>query len=915
MKISSRISVSFFGLALILTSISSSCFFVFAEKSLKHSISSNLAAAVIARTQHVETYLEMLTISAAQLSKSVVLENFLKINDQEGLGKDKGLSQRGEAFGAAMKRLRRTKAVNPEVAEFLLMNRGGTVVASSEESSLGQEKSSDSIFLGGMAEPYVKDVYYSEVYKEPLVAVSVPFLDSQTKEFLGVLAVRVRMKKLNEIVEERTGLGATGEIYIVNKYGYLITPSRFKNDVVLKFRMDIPDRKQLWLDKGGEHVFQKDISASIYHDYRGILIVGEKGSIPELQWTVMAEIDESEAFRPLAQLRLVFLCVLFIVPLLTWFLGKGLAVTITSPLRKLRRGAEIIGEGNLDYKTGIETEDEVGQLSQAFDAMTEQLKISTVSLGALREEILERKRAERELGLATKRMEFILGASKTGLDIVDAEFNMVYMDPEWAKVYGDWNGKKCYEYFLGGNRICEGCGLQKAFATKKTIVQEEVLVREGNRSVQVTSIPFQDENGKWFAAEVNVDITERKKKEEMLRLSEERFHLLMQNTADFVWLMDLKMQFIYMSASVTHIHGYDYEEALTKKAEDLVAPESIGVVVEAWNKEWELESRPQKDLERSRTIEIVNLRKNGTKFLAEVKMAYVRDREGKATGVIGITRDITERKQVESELIKKSAEVMKSREILLSMLEDNNEARKELLNSLGELKRTQAMLIQSEKLSSLGQLVSKMAHEVNNPLMIISGNAQLSLMEQIQEEDVKKNLEIILSETNRAKDIIQRLLLFSRPSKEEATKLDINQVLHSIVKLLGHQYMVANAKIIEAYAPALPEILVDEKQIQQVVINLIKNAAEAMPQGGAITIKTTREDKKVRIDVRDDGQGISKENQAHLFEPFFSTKEMGTGLGLAVCYGIIKGHGGEILVESEVGKGTTFSILLPVGGG
>ena len=138
-------------------------------------------------------------------------------------------------------------------------------------------------------------------------------------------------------------------------------------------------------------------------------------------------------------------------------------------------------------------------------------------------DITERKRAEMKVAQIQKQIEFILGATKTGLDIIDSDFNLRYVDPEWQKVYGDPEGRKCYEYFMGRTEECPGCGIPKALAGKAPVVTEEILVREGNRPIQVTTIPFQDENGEWLVAEVNVDITELKQAE--VELEKHRNHL------------------------------------------------------------------------------------------------------------------------------------------------------------------------------------------------------------------------------------------------------------------------------------------------------------------------------------------------------------------------------------------------------
>ena len=255
---------------------------------------------------------------------------------------------------------------------------------------------------------------------------------------------------------------------------------------------------------------------------------------------------------------------------------------------------------------------------------------------------------------------------------------------------------------------------------------------------------------------------------------------------------------------------------------------------------------------------------------------------------------------------------LKSRDILASMLEDNNRIRETLEGKLQELKQAQSMLVQSEKLASLGRLVSDMAHEVNNPLMIISGNAQLSLLDESLNEELKNNLKIIHEECNRAKSIIQRLLMFSRPSKGESKPLDINQSIESVVKLLEHQFSLSNVKINIQFNTGLPIIAADEKQLQEVIMNLLNNARDAMSEGGEITINTSLDGEYLKINIKDSGVGMDDKTLTRVFEPFFTTKEKGTGLGLSVCYGIIKAHGGKIEVKSQPQKGTNVHIWLPL---
>ncbi|MFH1791840.1 MAG: ATP-binding protein, partial [Candidatus Omnitrophota bacterium] len=266
------------------------------------------------------------------------------------------------------------------------------------------------------------------------------------------------------------------------------------------------------------------------------------------------------------------------------------------------------------------------------------------------------------------------------------------------------------------------------------------------------------------------------------------------------------------------------------------------------------------------------------------------------------------------ELDRSLREAIESRKILTSMLEDNNLIRETLERNIYELKQAQNQLIQSEKLASLGKLLSEVAHEVNNPLMVISGRAQLSLMDDHCNKELEDNLRIISDQCQRAKDIIQRLLLFTKPSIEEVKETDINGAVEFVIKLLEHQYMLSNIKIRRDYVLPPPIIEIDEKRLQEALVNIVKNAGEAMPEGGAITVKTSVDKDNVRISVKDTGMGIPLENINKLFDPFFTTKKDGTGPGLSVCYGIIKAFKGDLKYESKPGKGTTAVIVLPIKG-
>ena len=246
---------------------------------------------------------------------------------------------------------------------------------------------------------------------------------------------------------------------------------------------------------------------------------------------------------------------------------------------------------------------------------------------------------------------------------------------------------------------------------------------------------------------------------------------------------------------------------------------------------------------------------------------------------------------------------------------DSQRQLEKLLSVLDELGRTQAQLIHSEKLASLGVLAGGVAHEINNPLMVILGRTELMLMDESLGEDPRKNLETICHETERIGKIVQNLLTFSRKSRQERIEsVDVSDVLERTLTLSEHQLTVGNVKVHKEIDPDLQPIAANAGQLQQVFMNLIINAHHAMPDGGELRIRTADlPDDKVVIEISDSGCGISPEDINRIFDPFFTTKEegKGTGLGLAVSRNIIDNHGGDIGVHSTIGAGTTFRVVLP----
>ena len=229
-------------------------------------------------------------------------------------------------------------------------------------------------------------------------------------------------------------------------------------------------------------------------------------------------------------------------------------------------------------------------------------------------------------------------------------------------------------------------------------------------------------------------------------------------------------------------------------------------------------------------------------------------------------------------------------------------------------------LVRSEKLASLGQLVAGIAHEINNPLAGILMFANMFAEDKRLEVSQREDALTIVHEANRCADIVKRLLDFSRTSIPDKRLKSLSEIMESTLALVSHHASVNDIEIVRHYGVNLPKIEVDPTQMEQVFINLLVNACQAMPLGGRMAIIMCADLKRDRLitTIEDTGQGISDENLGRIFDPFFTTKNQelngvgGTGLGLSVSYGIIENHGGQILVQSTVGHGSIFTVELPI---
>ena len=368
------------------------------------------------------------------------------------------------------------------------------------------------------------------------------------------------------------------------------------------------------------------------------------------------------------------------------------------------------------------------------------------------------------------------------------------------------------------------------------------------------------------------DITERKRAEASLS----RLAAIVESSEDAIVGKALDGTIMSWNAGAERMFGYSAGEMLGRHI-SILAPPERPCEVPAMLERIKLG-------ERVDHFETVRVRKDGRRIDVSVTISPIRDVSGKVLGAAAIKREITEQKRV-------------------------NE----------EIRAMTQQLWQAAKLASVGELAASIAHELNNPLATVTLRIESVLARTPADDPRRRALEIVEQEAKRMGDLVANLLQFARRGDGQTSTVEIRQELAKALELIHHNLRKRLISIVQEFAPDTPTIYADRQKLRQVFLNLLTNASDAMPQGGTLTLRTapaTLDNGKpaVLIELADTGTGILAENLERIMEPFFTTKEegKGTGLGLAICRRVVQEHHGSIQIASEVGKGTTVRIVLPV---
>jgi PAS domain S-box-containing protein len=497
-------------------------------------------------------------------------------------------------------------------------------------------------------------------------------------------------------------------------------------------------------------------------------------------------------------------------------------------------------------------------------------------------DVTELRQAEEALRESQKFSSSLLESSPSPVTVVELDTSVRYVNPAFEKLTGftlaEIAGRKApYPWWPEGERE------RTLAAFKRTIKLGGIKIssehnyqkKDGEHFwVVLNSAPVMQDGKPVYLIISWLDITERKQAEEALRESQKFSSSLLESSPIPINVVNLDTSVRYVNPAFEKLTGFTLAEIAGRKAPQPWWPEGTKKEVVAALKDSVEHGGRRSGHEH-------NFRKkNGERFWVTIESAPVIQ-EGKPVYLIISLLDITERKQAEE-----------------------------------KEKQLQRELYLAQRLASVGELAAGVAHEINNPLTGVLGFSQ-RLIRKSKDEGFKRDLEIINSEARRAADVVQNLLTFARRRQPRKEKANINDILQRTLELRAYALQTSNIEVTTALAHSLPAIMVDFPQIQEVFLNILLNAEQAMSEAngrGKLVIKTRRLKDYVRVSFADDGPGISPRNLDKVFDPFFTTRadRGGTGLGLSACHGIVTEHGGRIYARSEPGEGATFIVELPL---
>jgi PAS domain S-box-containing protein len=496
------------------------------------------------------------------------------------------------------------------------------------------------------------------------------------------------------------------------------------------------------------------------------------------------------------------------------------------------------------------------------------------------------KQAQEALRDSEEKLRLIYASIPDNVNVIGLDGKIMYCNDAGVRMFGgtsvdQYIGRNGFDFIASSSK-------EKAFAEFPKIFNQngggpdEYKIRRDDGSEfdgEVIATLMRDKDGKpQSIITVIRDITERKHAEEALRASEEMSRSILDNATMGVYLLQDK-KFLYVNPTFEKITGYTSEELVGREAIDYVHPSDRSTVrIKALENLKGVSALP---------YEFRVLRKDGQQIWVIERVASIKYKGRRA--VIASFMETTEHKK----------------------------AQVELERAYEELKTAHERMVQTEKLRAMGEMASGIAHDFNNMLAVILGRTEL-VMDYVRDDKVKKGIQIIEQAALDAAKTVKRLQGFARIRVETFDQLDVNQVVKDVLKMVesrrGELEQTKGISIkVEQELGNVGQVSGDAAELREALLNILFNAMDAMPTGGKLTVKSLQDEDWVQISITDTGMGIPENMKNRIFEPFFTTKaSKGSGLGLSVTYGIIARHGGMLKFDSEVGKGTTFYIRLPL---
>ena len=605
-------------------------------------------------------------------------------------------------------------------------------------------------------------------------------------------------------------------------------------------------------------------------------------------WVIAAGTYEEEIFRSLHETERFIVLLVFLALTVGFFLTFTLSKVLTKPIQELTEITTKMVSGDLSQRVKVHGADEIGVLGTSFNRMIGQIQSYTSDLERMVEARTQELKESREKYRDLSRFLNSILDSATEYAIIALDF--------YGKITEFNKGaEKLFEWKKEEVVNKENIALTILPEDKQRGIQEWMSKRARAEGVCELEMARVRKNGKHFPAlttvtaimdssgkasgfvEIIRDITVRKSLERQLRETKEFLERIMESSVDGILTTDLKGKLTYANRAMEEMLGYSRAEILGNHISNLyvrgisLAREVMGLL---------------KAAERADNFEMEVKTKAGKVLTIMTSLFLLRDEDGVIIGTAGIFKDISEKKLLEA-----------------------------------KLKNAQATLVEASKMRALGELVAGVAHELNNPLMASQTILHVILKNVPADWPERERLELIRRCNDRIEKIVDHLRGFSRQTKPELRETDINQPVENALMITGQQLLDHGIALVRRLPEGLPKVMADANQMEQVFLNLISNARDAMDDVKApkkeltICSRFSQEGGSpcVVVSVKDTGIGVPPDHLNKIFEPFFSTKPVGkgTGLGLSLCFGIVEAHGGRIDIKSKVGEGTEVSVSLP----